>query len=75
VDVVPLNGRCGSSDGYEVGAEKSTAWLAKRPQRFTYKGFYAPLTLKDVALDRVSPLGIVQRRQPDYLISTQYRSM
>ena len=38
VDVAPLSGKADGSDGYEVRTEKSTAWLAKHPQRFTCKG-------------------------------------
>ena len=38
VDVAPLGGKADGSDGYEVRTEKSTAWLAKHPQRFTCKG-------------------------------------
>jgi cholesterol oxidase len=38
VDVVPLNGKADGSEGYEVRTVKSTAWLRKRPRRFTCKG-------------------------------------
>jgi cholesterol oxidase len=38
VDVAPLNGKADGANGYEVRTEKSTAWLAKNPQRFTAKG-------------------------------------
>ena len=38
VDVVPLNGQADGCDGYEVSTEKSIAWLARQPQRFTCKG-------------------------------------
>jgi len=35
VGVAPLNGKADGSDGYEVRTVKSTAWLRRRPQRFT----------------------------------------
>jgi cholesterol oxidase len=38
VDVVPLNGKADGRRGYEVRTERSTAWLAKHPRRFTCKG-------------------------------------
>jgi cholesterol oxidase len=38
VDVRPLNGKIDGCGGYEVRTEKSTACLAKHPQRFTAKG-------------------------------------
>jgi cholesterol oxidase len=38
VDVVPLDGCADGSAGYEVRTEKSTAWIRKRPRRFTCRG-------------------------------------
>ncbi len=35
VDVVPLNKQPDGRDGYEVRTVRSTAWIAKRPRRFT----------------------------------------
>jgi len=38
VDVAPLNGKADGGAGYEVLTEKSTAWLAREPRRFTCRG-------------------------------------
>lgn len=38
VDVRPLNGAADGSDGYEVRTVRSTAWLRRRPRRFTARG-------------------------------------
>jgi len=38
VDVRPLNGKPDGSDGYEVRTEKSTAFFARQPRRFTCRG-------------------------------------
>ena len=38
IDVKPLNGRSDGSDGYEVRTVKSTAWLTRKPRRFTCRG-------------------------------------
>jgi cholesterol oxidase len=38
VDVIPLNGALEGSNGYEVRTVKSTAWLRKKPRRFTCRG-------------------------------------
>jgi cholesterol oxidase len=35
VDVKPLNGSADGSEGYEVHTTSSTAWLRRRPRRFT----------------------------------------
>jgi cholesterol oxidase len=35
VDVVPLDGKQDGRGGYEVRTVKSTAWIARKPQRFT----------------------------------------
>jgi cholesterol oxidase len=37
VDVAPLDGAADGSEGYEVRTERSTAWLRKKPRRFTCK--------------------------------------
>ncbi len=38
VDVKPLDGASDGSAGYEVRTVKSTAWIRRRPQRFTCRG-------------------------------------
>jgi cholesterol oxidase len=38
VGVVPLGGSEDGSEGYEVRTVKSTAWIAKQPQRYTCRG-------------------------------------
>lgn len=38
VDVKPLKGSADGGEGYEVRTVKSTAWLRRRPQRFTCRG-------------------------------------
>jgi cholesterol oxidase len=38
VDVRPLNAAADGSSGYEVRTVKSTAWIRRRPQRFTCRG-------------------------------------
>jgi cholesterol oxidase len=38
VDVKPLSGRANGSEGYEVHTVSSTAWLRRRPKRFTCRG-------------------------------------
>lgn len=38
VGVVPRNGREDGRDGYEIGTVKSTAWIGRKPRRFTCRG-------------------------------------
>jgi cholesterol oxidase len=38
VDVAPLNGKADGSEGYQVRAVKSTAWIGKQPRQFTCRG-------------------------------------
>lgn len=38
VDVKPLHGSSEGGEGYEVNTVKSTAWLRRRPRRFTCRG-------------------------------------
>lgn len=38
VDVKPLSGVSNGSAGYEVSTVKSTAWIARHPQKFTCRG-------------------------------------
>ncbi|MBZ5582692.1 MAG: GMC family oxidoreductase [Acidobacteriia bacterium] len=51
VDVAPLHGEPDGADGYEVRTENSSAWLARRPQRFTARGVvFAASALGDMDL-------------------------